>query len=107
MAVGVFALRFWVQLVAHVDGVIARCATSDTSRVFDADVLDELFLRSVRIVQEAYLEEVNHAARSEIEYPASARVCSVFRPLDLSLPFDLSSDLWIFRLLDLSTSGPL
>ena len=74
MVVCVFALRFRVRLVGHVDGVIARCASSDANRVFDPRVLDELFLKSVPIVQEAYLEEVDHAARSDIECPASARV---------------------------------
>ena len=76
VAYGVFALRFWVELVNHVDAVIARCATSDTSRVFDPPSFDELF-NSSPVVQEAYLEEVKSAARSEVECPASVRVCSV------------------------------
>ena len=54
------------QLVEYVRSLKARAAVDDDDdrRGFDREVVDELMLKTPRIVQQAILEEVHHAGHS-------------------------------------------
>ena len=79
---GVGSVCVWValpqeQLVEYVDRLKALAATSGEHRAFDVWAVEELMLKTPRIVQQAILEESRHCGHSYVKYPGSLRVpCS-------------------------------
>ena len=72
-----FVSGLQVQLRDHVERLRERAGSSQPDRVFDDDVLDTLYFKAPRIVQEAILHDARHSGYVDIRFSAFLCRCSV------------------------------